>query len=78
MESCSKVQNNSYYGEKLSNDIVIEWNEIAYHAFGGKTYINSLMASRINAMTHLAMHDALNAVTNLIAGSVTRRCGRRS
>jgi hypothetical protein len=62
MESCSKVQNNSPYGENISNDIVMEWNEIAYEAFGGKAYLNSLMASRINAMTHIAMHDALNAV----------------
>lgn len=47
---------------KVPNTIVLEWNEIAYEAFGGRLYQHSLMASRINAMTHLAMHDALNAV----------------
>ena len=46
----------------LPNDVILEWNEIAYHAFGGKAYQHSLMASRINAMTHLAMHDALNTI----------------
>ncbi|HET8735163.1 MAG TPA: vanadium-dependent haloperoxidase [Pricia sp.] len=46
----------------FSNDVVLEWNEVAYQAFGGKAYQNSLMASRINAMVHIAMHDALNAI----------------
>jgi hypothetical protein len=46
----------------LPNDVILEWNEVAYHAFGGEAYQHSLMASRINAMTHLAMHDALNAI----------------
>lgn len=46
----------------LPNNVIIEWDEIAYQAFGGEAYQHSLMASRINAMTHLAMHDALNAL----------------
>lgn len=48
--------------KKMSNTVVLEWNEIAYEAFGGKSYQHSLMASRINAMTHLAIHDAINTV----------------
>jgi hypothetical protein len=47
--------------EKLSNDVVLKWDEVAYQAFGGAAYQHSLMASRINAMVHLAMHDAINA-----------------
>lgn len=43
-------------------DAVLYWNEIAYEAFGGKNYQHSLMASRINAMVHLAIHDALNGI----------------
>lgn len=60
--SCSKnsVPNNSV--SKASNKVVIEWNETAYDAFGGPAYQHSLMASRINAMVHLAMHDALNGI----------------
>jgi hypothetical protein len=41
---------------------VLYWNEIAYQAFGGTTYQHSLMASRINVMVHLAIHDALNGI----------------
>lgn len=60
--SCSR---NNYIGngiEKLPNDVVIKWNQVAYEAFGGVAIQHSLMASRINAMVSLAMHDALNAV----------------
>lgn len=60
--SCSKENVNASKVEPLPNDVVLEWNNIAYQAFGGETYQNSLLASRINAMTHLAMHDALNAI----------------
>ncbi|MGZ8509699.1 MAG: vanadium-dependent haloperoxidase [Chitinophagaceae bacterium] len=48
--------------EKLPGKAVLEWNETAFKAFDGPGYQHSLMASRINAMTHLAMHDALNAI----------------
>jgi hypothetical protein len=46
--------------------LILEWNEVAYQAFGGEAYLHSLMASRINAMTHIAMHDALNAFIRFI------------
>ncbi len=60
--SCIKDTHPEPYPGKLSNKVILEWNEIAYQAFGGETYRHSVMASRINAMTHLAMHDALNAI----------------
>ena len=41
---------------------VLQWNEVAFEAFGGSKYQHSLMASRINAMVHLAIHDALNGI----------------
>lgn len=41
---------------------VLFWNEVAYNAFGGTAYQHSLMASRINALVHLAMHDVLNGI----------------
>jgi hypothetical protein len=62
MVSCSR---NNYPGgsvENLPNDVVLKWNEVAYHAFGGAAYQHSLMASRINAIMHIAIHDALNAI----------------
>lgn len=45
-----------------SNETVLFWNEVAFNAFGGTAYQHSLMASRINAMVHLAIHDALNGI----------------
>lgn len=47
---------------KHSAQAVLIWNEIAYEAFGGKLYQHSLMASRINAMVQIAIHDALNGI----------------
>ena len=48
--------------EQYSNQIILDWNVAAYEVMGGASYQHSLLASRINAMTHIAMHDALNAV----------------
>jgi hypothetical protein len=62
VSSCTREDSDESPLEKLSNAIVLEWNEVAYQAFGGASYQHSLMASRINAMTHIAMHDALNAI----------------
>jgi hypothetical protein len=60
--SCSDRQSTGPEVVKLPNDVILQWDEVAYQAFGGEAYLHSLMASRINAMTHIAMHDALNAI----------------
>jgi hypothetical protein len=62
MVSCSRSKGNDSMIKDLPNSIILEWNEIAFKAFDGPVYQHSLMASRINAMTHIAMHDALNAI----------------
>jgi hypothetical protein len=59
---CNKDQATAPEEEIHSNKVILEWNKVAYYAFGGETYLNSLMASRINAMVHIAMHDAVNAI----------------
>jgi methionine-rich copper-binding protein CopC len=59
--SCSKKERHEL-AKKLPNTVVLVWNENAYLAFGGTAYQHSLQASRINAMMHIAMHDAVNAV----------------
>lgn len=59
---CSRNNDTGNAIEKLPNTVVLEWNETAFKAFDGPAYQHSLMASRINAMTHLAMHDALSAI----------------
>jgi PAP2 superfamily len=60
--SCSKKNYPENRIVNLPNTVVLEWNENAFYAFGGPAYQHSLMASRINAMVHIAMHDALNAI----------------
>ena len=60
--SCSRKNAETKKPDELSGAIIIEWNGIAYNAFGGPAYQHSLMASRINAMMHIAIHDAVNAV----------------
>ena len=60
--SCTRNNYPKVDTKKLSNDVVLKWNEVAYNAFGGATYQHSLMAAKINAMVHIAMHDAINAI----------------
>lgn len=62
ISACSKNSNPKASLDSLPGTVVLEWNEVAYEAFGGPAYVNSLMASRINAMVHIAMHDAVNGV----------------
>jgi hypothetical protein len=59
--SCSRKGADEKKPDEFSGAIIIEWNGIAYNAFGGPAYQHSLMASRINAMMHIAIHDAINA-----------------
>lgn len=49
--------------QSTSNQVVLDWNVAAYDAMGGATYQHALFAARMNAMMHLAIHDALNAVS---------------
>jgi hypothetical protein len=60
--ACSRTGYTRNHAEALPNDVILNWNEVAYQAFGGTTYQHSLMAARINAMVHIAMHDAINSV----------------
>lgn len=63
LASCSKSSDEeSGPVSSKSSETVLYWNEIAYEAFGGASYQHSLMASRINAMVQLAVHDALNGI----------------
>jgi hypothetical protein len=60
--SCERSSTHDSSIKDLPNTLILEWNEIAFTAFDGPVYQHSLMASRINAMVHIAMHDALNAI----------------
>lgn len=56
--------------DMLSNEIILEWSNAAFEAAGGASEGHPLLASRIKAMTHIAIHDALNAI-NPIYGQYT-------
>lgn len=60
--SCNDVDYNLDISENYSNEIILEWNLIALEAMGGEGYPLPLLNSRINAMMHIAMHDALNSI----------------
>jgi hypothetical protein len=49
-----------------SNTIIVQWNTIALETMQGPSY-NALLASRIFAMMHVAMHDALNGIAPVYA-----------
>jgi uncharacterized protein (DUF3820 family) len=52
---------------KYANRVILDWNLMALEAMGGPTYVHSNLGARLNAMTHLAMHDALNAIAPVYA-----------
>jgi membrane-associated phospholipid phosphatase len=51
-------------GASYSNDVILDWNEIAYNAAVAATYFGPLLFSHDRGFTmmHIAQHDALNAI----------------
>ncbi|HYF32101.1 MAG TPA: vanadium-dependent haloperoxidase [Chitinophagaceae bacterium] len=47
--------------KELPADVIISWNLISHETMDGKNY-QPMLASRVNTMVHIAMHDALNAI----------------
>ncbi len=47
---------------KYANQVVMDWNKMIVQAMGGPFYEHYLLFTHINAMTHVAMHDALNSI----------------
>jgi membrane-associated phospholipid phosphatase len=67
--SCKKeIRSNDLHGkkehetDKLSNQVILDWSNVAFEAAGGASEGHPLLASRIEAMMHIAIHDALNAI----------------
>ena len=50
------------YLKEYSNKVILDWNIVAFDAMGGSSYQNTLVAARLNAIVHIAMHDALNSI----------------
>ena len=48
--------------DDLSNQLVIQWSEVAFEAVGGAAEGHALLASRSKTMMHIAIHDALNGI----------------
>lgn len=47
-----------------SNEVILDWNKTALKIMSGPEY-NPLIASRVQAMVHIAMHDALNNISGV-------------
>ena len=47
--------------------VVLEWNEVAYEVGYAEDELRTFKTQRAMAMTHLAMHDAVNAVLGRFA-----------
>jgi len=58
----SSRHDDSYSQDKLSNKVIIEWSNTAFEAAGGAAEGHPLLASRVEAMMHIVIHDALNAI----------------
>lgn len=61
LSACNRNDSPEVKKDIYSNKVVLIWNEAIITAMGGPQYQHSLLASRIGAMVHLAMHDAVNA-----------------
>jgi hypothetical protein len=61
ISSCNRHDAPEVIKDPYSNQVILDWNEAIVIAMGGPSYQHSLLASRIGAMVHLAMHDAINA-----------------
>lgn len=59
--ACNKNNHPGAAPDNISNAVILTWNEVAFKAMGGSANEHSLLASRIYALVHAAMHDALNA-----------------
>lgn len=46
----------------FSNKVILDWNKAAFDALESPNYLNTLTASRLTAMMHIAQYDALNAI----------------
>ncbi len=46
----------------ISNKVILDWNKTTFDALESPNYLNTLTASRLSAMVHIAQYDALNAI----------------
>ncbi len=61
--SCSRPQDNLPDPEQFPPDVLVGWHKTALEAVGGPANPHPMNASRVFAMVHLAMHDAVNAIS---------------
>ncbi len=46
----------------FDNKVILDWNKTTFDALESPNYLNTLAASRLSAMVHIAQYDALNAI----------------
>jgi hypothetical protein len=64
----ARLATSAWCGERC-DELVIDWNQTAHQVIkAADDYTNPMAASRALAMTHLAMHDAVNAAAPRYAG----------
>ena len=59
--SCKKHDGPGSDADLIPNDLIIEWNEIASKSPAGLSNPHVLLSSRVYALMHIAMFDAINA-----------------
>src|SRR5688572_33039493 len=63
--SVYKKGKEAHVPDMLSNRVILDWNYIDFLAQGGAAMQHALLAVRSDAMVHIAMHDAINAINPL-------------
>ncbi|HET9277373.1 MAG TPA: phosphatase PAP2 family protein [Flavitalea sp.] len=60
--ACNKNNRSGTTPDNISGDVILQWNEVTFDALGGSENQHVLLGSRIYALVHAAMHDAVNAI----------------
>ena len=59
--ACNKNNRPGTMPDNISNAVVLQWNQVTFEALGGSANQHVLFGSRVYALVHAAMHDAVNA-----------------
>ena len=59
--ACNKSNRREAIPDNVSNAVILQWNEVTFNALGGSANEHVLLGSRVYALVHAAMHDAVNA-----------------
>ncbi|WPP52669.1 vanadium-dependent haloperoxidase [Catalinimonas niigatensis] len=63
LPSCQAQEDANPINEEISNELIIDWNHLTYKLAYEHDQFYSFIGVRTLSMVHLAMHDALNAIS---------------